>query len=56
MKVQLLNGQKVQLFHDLNIGAVIVLFHSTLNFGKDDTPDCMIACAMSEPVPTPIGN
>jgi hypothetical protein len=32
------------------------LFHSTLNFGKADTPDCMIACAMNEAVSTPIGN
>jgi hypothetical protein len=56
MKVQQLNGLKVLLFPALNIGVVTVLFHSTLNFGKDDTPDCMIACAMSEPVPTPIGN
>jgi hypothetical protein len=56
MKAQQLNGQKVQLFRALNIGVAIELFHSILNFGKDDTPDCMIACAMSEPVPTPIGN
>jgi len=44
------------LFLAPNIGVVIVLFHSTLNFGKADTPDCTIACAMNEPLPTPIGN